>query len=281
MNETMKLLLAGGDMRFAWAARLAARQGIDTATVGLEKSGFPLRQADEDFIRSADAILMANPWRSSFPGPLGEGWPRADEIMAMMRTGAALILPDDIGAPENAPARLCLDADENYTQANALLTAEGAVHAAMRALPCAIRDIRALVIGYGRIGRQTARLLTALGASVTVAARRGESRDQAEAAGAASCRLDELAGRLGRWRLIISTPPATVLPDELLREIDPDALLMDVASSPFGFSLERAKALGLNAARENGLPGRYCPESAGRLLLDAALKAMKKGEEST
>ena len=28
---------------------------------------------------------------------------------------------------------------------------------------------------------------------------------------------------------------------------------------------------------ENGLPGRYCPETAGRLLLEAALKAMRKG----
>ena len=275
----MKLLLAGGDMRFAWAARLAASRGLETAAVGLEKSGFPLRQADERFIREADAVLMANPWRAAFPGPLGAWCPRAYEIMGMLKPGAALILPDDIGAPANAAGHLCLSEDEDYVLANAILTAEGAMYAAMQALPCAIHDTRALVIGYGRIGERAAKLLTAFGASVTVAARREASRHAAEAAGAAACSLCELSGRMSPYRLIISTPPATVLSDALLSEINPDALLMDVASAPYGFSLERAKALGLRATRENGLPGRYCPESAGRLLLDAALKAMRKGEK--
>ena len=264
-------------MRFAWAARLAALRGLETAAVGLEKSGFDLPRADEGFIRQADAVAMANPWRAPFPGPLGADCPPAEAVMGMMKRGARLVMPDDAGAPRDAPPRLCLQADEDYVAANAALTAEGAVCAAMRALPCAIRDTRALVIGYGRIGQRTARLLIALGASVTVAARREASLRRAEAAGAAACPLDEMAGRLPCWRLIISTPPATVLPDALLAEIDPAALLMDVASPPYGFSLERAKALGLRAARENNLPGRYCPESAGRLLLDAALKALKKG----
>ena len=270
----MRLLLVGRDARFAWAARLAASRGLEAAVTGQEKSGFPLPRADERFISEADAVIMANPWRAAFSGPIS-----AEAIMDMMKPGAALILPDDMGAPDDAPTHLCLSDDEDYVLANAILTAEGAVYSAMGALPCAIRDTRALVIGYGRIGRRTARLLTALGASVTVAARRESARREAEAAGAAACSLEEMAGRLRHWRLIISTIPAPVLPDALLREIGPEALLMDVASPPYGFSLERARALGLKAARENGLPGRYCPESAGRLLLDAALRAMKKGEK--
>ena len=269
----MRLLLAGGDARFAWAARLAASRGLEAA-VWPGGSDFPALRAEEGFIREADVVVMANPWRAALPGP-----PDAAAILGRMKPGAALILPDDLGAPSDAPAHLCLSEDEDYLRANANLTAEGAVCAAMGALPCAIRDTRALVIGYGRIGRRTARLLTAMGASVTVAARRESARQAAEAAGAAACSLEEMADRLGRWRLIISTPPATVLPDALLREIDPEAQLMDLASPPYGFSLERARALGLKAARENGLPGRYCPESAGRLLLDAALKAIKKGEK--
>ena len=184
----MKLLFAGGDMRFAWAARLAASRGLETATVGLEKSGFPLRQADERFIREADAVLMANPWRAAFPGPLGAGCPPAEEIMGMLKLGAALILPDDIGAPANATAHLCLSEDEDYVLANAILTAEGAMYAAMQALPCAIHDTRALVIGYGRIGERAAKLLTAFGASVTVAARREASFQPAPSSAVRSVR---------------------------------------------------------------------------------------------
>ena len=272
----MNLLFAGGDLRFAWATRLAAQQGLNAAAVGLATADFPLPEADERFVRNADAVIMPNPWRAV---PSAEApWPRPEAVMAALKRGAAIVLPDDAGAPPDAPPHLCLQRDEIYVTANAQLTAEGAVSLAMRTLPCAIHGIRALVIGYGRIGSQAARLITALGGSVTVAARREQARRRAEAEGAAACPLEALEGRLARWRLIISTPPAPVLTGDMLSEIDKSALLIDLASPPYGFSLETAQALGLRASRENGLPGRYCPESAGCLLLDAALRAIEKGE---
>ena len=56
-----------------------------------------------------------------------------------------------------------------------------------------------------------------------------------------------------------------------LQLIQKSAVLIDVASAPYGFSLDDALALGLNAARENNLPGRYCPMSAGIVQLNAFL----------
>ena len=56
-----------------------------------------------------------------------------------------------------------------------------------------------------------------------------------------------------------------------LKLIQKSAVLIDVASAPYGFSLDDALLLGLNAARENNLPGRYCPMSAGIVQLDAFL----------
>ena len=58
---------------------------------------------------------------------------------------------------------------------------------------------------------------------------------------------------------------------------------MDLASPPFGFDLDAALALPLHASRENGLPGRCCPESAAAVMLAAIQRALAdapKGELS-
>ena len=54
-------------------------------------------------------------------------------------------------------------------------------------------------------------------------------------------------------------------------------MLIDVSSAPYGFSLDDALSLGLNAARENNLPGRYCPLSAGIVQLDTFLELIGAG----
>ena len=46
----------------------------------------------------------------------------------------------------------------------------------------------------------------------------------------------------------------------------PDALLLELASAPYGFDLLLARKLGLRAELESGIPGRYCPRTAAKIL---------------
>ena len=59
---------------------------------------------------------------------------------------------------------------------------------------------------------------------------------------------------------------------DAVAEAKPNALIMDLASPPYGVDLHAAWNLGLRAWREPGLPGRYCPESAARALARAILR---------
>ena len=72
--------------------------------------------------------------------------------------------------------------------------------------------------------------------------------------------------------VIFSTPPATVIDEAALRHVDANALLIDLASPPYGFDLDAARNLNLRAHREPGLPGRYCPLSAARAIYAAVLR---------
>ena len=164
--------------------------------------------------------------------------------------------------------------DERYSLENAALTAEGAVSAAMNACPFALGHSRCLVIGYGRIGKRLAFLLRALGASVTVAARRAESRQEA---GPGSVSIAEIPSVLPETDLIFNTVPAMILDRKALLLVSPSACLMELASKPYGMDLDAAKELGLRVLVEGGLPGRYCPQSAVMALLDC-LERMNRHE---
>ena len=58
---------------------------------------------------------------------------------------------------------------------------------------------------------------------------------------------------------------------EMVR-LKPGALVLDLASPPYGVDLEAAEKLNFEARREPGLPGRYCPMSAARALYNAVLR---------
>ena len=155
--------------------------------------------------------------------------------------------------------------DENYTQENAALTAEGALFTAVARMNRALRGSQCLVIGYGRIGKALTGLLRGMGAVVTVAARREESRREA---GENSVSMQEMPQVLPRMDVVFNTVPAPILGEKELRQVKPQCVLIDLASAPYGIDRDAAEALGLNAFLESGLPGRYCPLSAAETLLN-------------
>lgn len=171
------------------------------------------------------------------------------------------------------PRVIDLWTDEALLRENARYTAEGALSAAMRASQRSLKDLPCAVIGWGRIGSALTELLVALGARVTVISRTPAHRNRAIERGAEAAAPEEMPIILKETLLIFSTPPALMLDEEKLSKTNRNAIIIDLASPPYGVDLAAAWKLGLRAWREPGLPGRYCPLSAA----EALLKAMKRG----
>lgn len=267
----MKLLIAGGDARAAYAAAEANRRALDVSAFGLENSPLDFPRAQPEDFSQADAVLMANPWRTPFPGPLGApcDW---EGLIARLRPDAHLILPDALQKPASfARSFRCLSDEESYLLPNARLTAEGALSVLLQRAAFSLQGARALIIGYGRIGSVLAQMLEALGCRVRICARRAQTRRLARQNGLGAQDFDLLGDTLPDCELIVNTVPHAVLNEALLSRISRRAVLIDVASAPYGFSLEQALALGLDASRENNLPGRVCPQTAGRIQLETFL----------
>lgn len=281
----MSILTIGGDLRYAHMTRFAAAQSAEIAAIGLENAPFSLPSASIDDIRQADAVIMPNPFRGGLSLPFAAQPFTLHDITIRLRKESLIILSDSACIPPDfAPCRIIsLGNDEEYVRKNARLTAEAALIAAASASIRSLEGAMCLVIGYGRIGRRLCALLHSLGADTAAVARRQPVREEIEQDGIRAFSMEELPLLLPRAHFIFSTPPQTVLQEAHLRLIGPDTLLMDLSSPPYGFDLELARSLSVSAVRENGLPGRYYPLSAGEALWEAVRRTLDhhlKGESS-
>lgn len=279
----MQLVAIGGDLRYAHLIRQARMAGMDAGAIGLENAPVDgVKKATWTDVRHAEHLVLPNPF---LKGPVlphaGEAF-GLTELLRHVSAGTTLMLFGPGNVPDAVRVRhpiILLAKDEPLTRALARQTAEGAIHAAQARAAYELNACPVLIVGYGRIAQALHRMLDGYGAQVTVAARRATARDEASSRGAAAIDMPDLPALIGGYRMIFSTPPERVLGESVVALIHPHALVVDLSSPPYGVDLNAAHARGIDAWREPALPGRYCPESAGLAMLNAALDAIKGGPD--
>lgn len=151
----------------------------------------------------------------------------------------------------------------HYVAQNAAITADRALRIAMQELPVVLRDCPVLVIGWGRIGKCLGRLLQAMEARVTIAARREADRAMIQALGYSAVSTDDLSSVLGSYRVIFNTAPVAILEESAVNRYRPNCVRIDLASQ---------KSLpGNNVIWARGLPGKDAPETSGALIADTVM----------
>lgn len=149
----------------------------------------------------------------------------------------------------------------------------------MESTDSTLHNSRCLVIGYGRIGRLLADRLLALGAEVTVSARKYGDLAWIEAWGCRSVQTGALTGQLERFDLIFNTAPALILDGTRLRETRKNCVIIDLASAPGGVDLEAAKRLSRQVIPAPGLPGKVAPRTAAAAIRDSVYHILEERGE--
>jgi len=244
--------VVGEDLRQRWLAAL------------LEARGIPVLQP-ADFCMPADVFLLPVPTVTKAGTLSGTAIPFS-AFLRSLPSGTEIwgsgLTPF---YQEAQQANLTLNdftSHELFASENALPTAEGALQLAMEELPATIRGSSFLVIGFGRIGKQLAHLLDALGGFVTVARQQGE---------APPYRTDTTGSYrypLQKYDAIFNTVPAPVFSEEHCLLTSPDCLLIDLASQPGGIAKTTARKL-IHAL---GLPAKTSPKTAAEIMLRILLK---------
>ncbi len=154
--------------------------------------------------------------------------------------------------------------DPYYLAKNAAITADCALRMTAPYLNTTFADTPALILGWGRIGKILSLYLSSLGCAVSVAARKDSDRAMLEALGYRAVEFSRVPNVLKDYKLLYNTVP------DLPLQIDGEKILaMDLASEP-GMK-------GSHIIPARGLPGKYAPESSGRLIASTIQRMYQEG----
>lgn len=292
-----KTAVLGGDARLLAAARRLADQGHEVAVWGVpgdaEAFGDAVRAVDwSSAIRGASVILLPLPASSdgvriNLPADSPAKELRFTRLLEAITPEQRLFggrFPPAFKAAAEERDIVLYDYSENelFQIRNALPTAEGAVEIALHELPVTLAGTPVAVIGYGRIGKVLARLLRAMDAEVTVAARRNTDLAWITLNQYHPLRIESAGGQssltaLGdRCRVIFNTVPHWLFDRTVLSALRPDTLIIDLASSPGGVDPQAATDCGIRVIRALSLPGKCAPQTAGEIIADTVITMMAR-----
>lgn len=255
--DGIKIAVVGGDLRQVRLCKLLVADGAELCTFALENYHFDKSlSVCEDMksaVKSADCVIFPMPFLQQeglLNAPLAREMQKADELILQIARGTIVLagmVPDGIREFALKQGIEIIDylKREELAIMNAAITAEGALQIAMENTSHILEGSRCAVIGYGRIGKALSRRLIALGAKVTVAARKYADFALAQSEGAKIVETTKVETILQTQDIIFNTVPQMVLPREKLLNIAPQALLIELASKPggAGFILSMRMAL--------------------------------------
>ena len=248
MEKIKDLLIIGGDSRQLYMADHLEERGFNIAVYGLPERGRKCVTELKSAVEAADAVILPLP--VTMRARLEK---RCDEVYDYFER-------------------------EDVTVMNSVPTAQGILKTMLENIEYTVHSSKCAVFGYGRIGKVTADVLSAVGADVTVCVRRPSAIALASVNGLGGCLISDFYKSADRYDIIINTVPAQVIDRKILKNVRPDCLIIDVASAPYGTDFAAAHELGINALQCSSLPGKTAPKTAGRIIADGVINILKERE---
>ena len=261
MERQKRFAVIGSDARQLAAGRALARAGY--AVEGPEEialADYILLPLPLDAARTPLAELL----RAARPGALALGGMLSEEAKAI--------------AAEAGVELVDYFAREELTIRNAIPTAEGCVGILLAQRKRTLWGSAVLLLGFGPVGQAVGTRLAALGAQVTVAARRPAQRAQAESQGMQGAELARLARLAPAFDTVVNTIPAQVLTAPVLARLRPGSLIVDLASRPGGTDFDAAARCGHKAIHALSLPAACAPETAGEIVARTVREMLRERE---
>ncbi len=259
----------GGDLRQITVADLLKKEGYKVFTIGLSEEDSEIR-----CLKEADYVILPIP--ASYDNvyinaPLAKSRISIEEVLDNIPEDGYVLGACISGELAAELVKRRIEFTDYYMREeliikNAIPTAEGTVEIALAEMPITLFDSKVLITGYGRVGKVLAERMAAMGARVTVSARKCADFAWIAERGFGAIHTNELIEKVGEYDLIVNTIPAVVLTEEVLERVRDDALVIDLASKPGGVDFGTAKRLGKNVIWALSLPGKSAPITSGRII---------------
>lgn len=244
-----KYAVIGGDLRSVKLANLIKADMNEVNIYGFSNAGFETGIVESECLEAAikGAKIVIGPIpctndNESLNAPFGADKIYLEDLFKMMDS-TQLFIAGKINktvteyADRHGIKYVDLLEREEMAVLNAIPTAEGAIQIAMEEMPITLHNSKALVLGFGRIGKILAKMLQGIGSQVYVEARKPEDIAWINSYCYKPVHLNNLKEYIGKMDVIFNTIPYVVLNNELIKEINPNTLIIDLASKPGGVDL--------------------------------------------
>ncbi len=288
MIEKKNFSIIGGDLRNVKLAELIAAEGNSVNIYGFNKASFEvkIKQSNtiEEAVNGSDVVIGPIPCSNDnefINAPFHSDKISIHDVFKCMNKNQLFIagrISDKIvhlGQVCNVYNVDMLEREE-MAVLNAIPTAEGAIQIAMEEMPITLHNSNILILGYGRIGKTLAKMLQGIGANVFVEARKYADLAWIKSCGYKPVSLSEISQTVKDMNVIINTIPSIVLNNDILKLLNTECLIIDLASKPGGVDFDRAKELGLRAIWALSLPGKVAPVTAAEFIKDTVFNIIEE-----
>lgn len=285
MNKIGNMLVIGGDTRQLYMADCLEEKGFNVAAYSLPEEKRKCVENLEKAAREAEYIVFPLPVTRDGKYVFSAVPPKEsfDEICSYINKNhivfAGMLSPTLRARLENSAARVYDYFErEDVTVMNSLPTAQGILKTMLENINYTVHSSRCAVFGYGRIAKVTANTLAALGARVTVCARKRSDIAFAGVNGFEGCFINDFYKIADSFDVIINTVPALVINRDIIERVQPDCLIIDVASAPYGTDFAAAHENGIRALQCPSLPGKTAPKTAGKIIAEGIINILGERE---
>lgn len=283
MLKQKSFAIIGGDLRMITLADLLYNDGYRVVTYGQTAAqnvhSYNIAELDQAIL-GADIVILPIPLldkAGNIFAPYAEEPISFSAILNRMNRKQTLFvgnIPESAKQLSEMHGIRTLDyfECEELTIKNAMLTAEGTIKTILNNYTKALCNSNICVIGYGRIGKFLAKILSGFGAKITIAGRRPETEAQATAYGYAYTDTNAPLTEPAKYDILINTAPSPVITKNQLSSLRKDVLIVDLASGDGGTDFATAEALGIKAIHALSLPGKTAPTAAGEAIKQTIIR---------
>ncbi len=278
-----KLSVIGGDERFIHLINAAQKDGFNVCSFGINSGNLRAYSLSEAFNFSKNVILPLPVF--SEPNVINTPFSKyritGDDILQEVCSETHIIggrFPDDFKAELKRKGAKVTDImeSEKFAILNAIPTAEGALCLAIQNTDFTLHGANILVLGFGRIGKALAELLSGCGSVVSAAARSSHDLAYASLFKIKPIKIgtDGFSDALNRADIIFNTIPSMILDESRLNKIKNSALIIDLASNPGGVDKMAVQNTKIKHIHALSLPVKYSPITAAQILADTVFDAI-------
>jgi len=202
----------------------------------------PIKLPQDFFVNSKDDVLIFS----------GISTPNLDELLKVSNRDCIYMMKD-----------------KEVIRKNAVPTAEGVLADVINNTDCTLGDSKVLVFGYGNVGKVIVRYLRYFNSDICVSIIDPKDKKDLDNLGIkcfySDCRSD-LVDHIASSDIIINTVPSTVINDDLIKYINRDCYVLDIASHPHGINKEVLDEFFIKNKLYLGIPGKIAPKTSGKIL---------------